>query len=141
MISDNKHSPQETSGSRRAFLGMGAAVAVLGFNRLAFAQDTSTFYTQLGNATIRDGKEEQVLEIFRELVEMHRENSPALLVYLIHRSKTDPQKIVTFEVFQDEQSALATAGAKSMFPFYRRLQEAAEGVETVPLDRVLGFFR
>jgi quinol monooxygenase YgiN len=127
--------------SRRQFLGMGTAAAVLGFSRLTLAQDSSAFYTQLGNATIRDGQDEEVLQIFREMVEMHRTNSPALLVYLIHRSRTDPRKIVTFEVFQDEQSAQATAGAQAMFPFYRRLQAAAQDIETIPLDRVLGFLR
>jgi quinol monooxygenase YgiN len=141
MISDTTDNTPPVSTSRRTFLGMGTAVAVMGFSRLTLAQDASAFYTQLGNATIRDGKEEEALKIFQEMVEVHRMNSPALLVYLIHRSRTDPRKIVTFEVFRDEQSAQATAGAQAMFPFYRRLQEAAQDVETMPLDRVLGFLR
>lgn len=141
MISDTTDNTPPVGNSRRAFLGMGTALAVLGFNRLTLAQDTSAFYTQLGNATIRDGKEEQALDIFREMVEMHRENSPALLLYLIHRSSADPHRIVTFEVFQDEASAQAIAGAPAMFPFYRRLQQAVQDTENVPLDRVLGFLR
>jgi quinol monooxygenase YgiN len=141
MISDDTENMDSIVNSRRSLLGLGAAAAVLGFNRLTYAQDAAPFYTQLGNATILAGMEDQALQIFREMVEVHRENSPALLVYLVHRSRTDPRRIVTFEVFQDEPSAQATAGAQIMFPLYRRLQTAVQDVETVPLDRALGFLR
>jgi quinol monooxygenase YgiN len=141
MLADSTDGTQPNANTRRAFLGLGTAVAVLGFNRLAYAQDAAAFYTQLGNATIKDGMEEEALAIFAEMAETHRANSPELLVYLIHRSTSDPLRLVTFEVFRDAASARATAGGPAMLPFYRRLQQVLQSTENVQLERVLGYLR
>lgn len=130
--------------TRRSFYALGAGLATIGFNRLASAaeDDASSMITQLAKFKLNLEKETEAIEMLKEMCAAVEANEPGVLVYLCHRSVKNPDELVFFEVYKD-QDALK-AHAKS--PHMAKMQTAflkffRPPLEVTRLDRIGGFTR
>jgi quinol monooxygenase YgiN len=127
-----------------------AAIAGIGFSRLAFAQgaDASTMITQTAAFRIDPAREAEAIAALTELAKAVEANEPGVLAYIPHRVAADPSQVVFFEVYADE-AAMTNHGQQ---PHLAKLRDHfmaglfkpyAEGkpVEIVKLDRIAGFSR
>lgn len=130
--------------SRRTFYAVGAGLATIGFNRLASAaeEDASSMITQLAKFKLNLEKEAEAIETLKELCAAVEANEPGVLVYLCHRSVKNPDELVFFEVYKD-QDALKAHGKT---PHMAKMQTAflkffRPPLEVSRLDRIGGFTR
>jgi quinol monooxygenase YgiN len=66
--------------------------------------------TLIATVQIREGKMEEAKEVLKKLVPKVKESEPGTLEYIPHTVKQDPNVIVFYEVYKDED-ALKTHGA------------------------------
>jgi quinol monooxygenase YgiN len=138
------------SSRRDVLLGAAgaAALASIGFTRMAAAQDAAKPITQTAAFRIDPAKEAEAIAALTELAKAVEEKEPGVLAYIPHRVASDPTLILFFEVYADE-AAVKNHGTQ---PHLAKLGEAfrgglfkpyAEGkpVEIVKLDRIAGFTR
>src|SRR5688572_26017986 len=144
--------PQDTT-RRDALRGAAAAaIAGIGFSRLASAQqagaDPAKMVTQTAAFRIDPAREAEAVAALTELAKAVEEKEPGVLAYIPHKVASDPTQIVFFEVYADE-AAMQSHGQQ---PHLAKLREHfggglfkafAEGkpVEIVKLERVAGFCR
>jgi len=140
----------ETTRREALRAGAAAAVAGIGFSRLAAAQgaDTAKVITQTAAFRIDGAREAEAIAALTELANAVEANEPGVLAYIPHKVAADPTLVVFFEVYADE-AAIASHGQQ---PHLAKLREHfgaglfkpfAEGkfVEIVKLDRIAGFSR
>ncbi len=95
--------------SRRGFCVAGVSLATIGFSRLAEADeaDSDTMITQLAKFKLNMENEEEGLQALKDLCTAVEENEPGVLAYICHRSAKNPDELVFFEVYKDEEALKA----------------------------------
>ncbi len=99
--------------------------------------------TAIFRARMQAGKEEEVLERLRTMVEAVQANEPGTLAYIFHRSQDDLSEIVVFEIYADEAAVQAhrqTAHAAEFFANFADLFDAPK-TKIEQLERIEGFVR
>lgn len=130
--------------TRRGFCAAGAGFATIGFTRLAGAAEgeKGAMISQLAKFKLNMEKEADGLQALKELCTAVEENEPGVLAYICHRSAKNPDELVFFEVYKDEE-ALKAHGKT---PHIGKLRAAfatlfRPPLEVTRLDRVGGFAR
>jgi len=130
--------------SRRSFCVAGAALATFGFSRPAAAAEgaAGTSITQIAKFKLNTEKEEEGLQLLKEMCAAVEKEEPGVLTYICHRSAKTPDEIVFFEIYKDEEAMKAHGKT----PHIAKLRTAFGGlfrppVEVIRLDRIGGFSR
>ena len=134
--------------SRRDFMTAGigvAAMATIGFNRLARAQETANLVTVVVTFKIKEGKEEAAVELVKELTAAVEKNEPDALCYVAHRDAADPIKVTFVEMYKD-QSAVNNhrndPAVQAALPRFGEIFDMEAGPPEVKnLTRISGFTR
>lgn len=130
--------------TRRSFCAASAGLATMGFNRLAAAAegDAPEMITQIAKFKLNMEKEAEGVAALQELCAAVEKDEPGVLVYICHRSSKNPDELVFFEVYKD-QEALKAHGRT---PHMAKMQKSfamlfRPPLEVTRLDRVGGFAR
>jgi quinol monooxygenase YgiN len=130
--------------TRRGFYAVGAGLATIGFSRLAGAAegDGNSMITQLAKFKLNMEKEAEAVEALKELTAAVEQNEPGVLAYICHRSVKNPDELVFFEVYKDDDALKA----HSKTPHMGKMRMAfatlfRPPLEVTRLDRVGGFAR
>ena len=130
--------------TRRNFCAAGAGLATLGFNRMAGAAegDADQMITQIAKFKLNMEKEAEGVEALKELCAAVEKDEPGVLAYICHRSTKNPDELLFFEVYKD-QEALKAHGKT---PHMAKMQKSfvtlfRPPLEVTRLDRVGGFTR
>ena len=130
--------------TRRGFCAAGAGLATIGFSRLAGAAEgeEGAMISQLAKFKLNMEKEADGLQALKELCTAVEENEPGVLAYICHRSVKNPDELVFFEVYKDEE-ALKAHGKT---PHIGKLRATfatlfRPPLEVTRLDRIGGFSR
>ena len=130
--------------SRRGFCAAGVGLTTIGFSRLAVAgeaEDGATI-TQLAKFKLNLEKEAEGLQALKDLCAAVEKDEPGVLAYICHRSSKNPDELVFFEVYKDEE-ALKAHGKT---PHMGKMRTAfvtlfRPPIEVTRLERVGGFTR
>ena len=80
--------------------GAAAAVTTIGFVRPAYAAaDQSKAITLIATLQINEGKRDDALKFLDALTSAVEKNEPGTLAYAAHTFKSDPNKVIFFEVY------------------------------------------
>jgi len=98
--------------------------------------------TQLAKFNLNMEKEAEGLQALKELCTAVEENEPGVLAYICHRSVKNPDELVFFEVYKDDEALKA----HSKTPHMGKMRMAfatlfRPPLEVTRLDRVGGFTR
>jgi quinol monooxygenase YgiN len=95
--------------TRRGFVATGAAAMTIGFSRLAGAAegDAAQPITQLAKFKLNMEKEAEGLQALKDLCAAVEANEPGVLAYVCHRSVKNPDELVFFEVYKDDEALKA----------------------------------
>jgi len=122
--------------------GAGAAVAsTIGFVRPAHAAaDPSKIITLIATLQINEGKRDDALKFLEALTKAVEENEPGTLAYAAHTFKSDPHKVIFFEIYDGPE------GQKNHKPGSYKTGISAAGLfaggpKIDLLDRVAGYIR
>ena len=140
-MTDNKNNT-----SRREFMAAGlgmAALAGIGFNRLATAQEAVNPVTVIVSFRIQPGKEEAAIALLNEMTAAVKETEPGALAYVAHRDAADPMKVTFFEIYSDQEAVNAHRNGPALQAALPKFGEifAAGAPEVTNLNRVAGFTR
>lgn len=131
--------------TRRGFCAASAGLATIGFSRLAGAaeDDKSPMITQIAKFKLNMEKEAEGLQALKELCTAVEENEPGVLAYICHRSVKNPDELVFFEVYKDDEAMKAHGKTPHMGKM--RAAFAASlfkpPLEVTRLERIGGFTR
>ena len=139
-------SDNNSGTSRRHFMAAGigaAAMATIGFNRLALAQDTANVVTVVVTFKIKEGKEADAVTLVKELTAAVEKNESDVLVYVAHRDAADPMKITFIEMYKDQAAVQAHRNDPALQAALPKFAEIFESgaPEVKNLTRVAGFTR
>jgi quinol monooxygenase YgiN len=131
--------------SRRNFVAAGAAgIATIGFIRPADAADPepAKVISQLAKFKLKMDKEAEGVQALKDLCAAVEKNEPGVLAYICHRSTKNPEEVIFFEVYKDED-AMKEHGKT---PHMAKLRTAfvtlfSPPLEVTRLDRIGGFTR
>lgn len=139
-------SKEDQGTSRRDLLKFGAgataAAAAIGFVRPAMAAHHESI-TQIVKFKLDPEKADEAEAALKTLTKAVEENEPGVLAYLAYRQESDPETVVFFEVYKDEE----TLKAHGTQPHLAEMRKVfAAGVFKPPLDiqkmtKVGGFMR
>lgn len=139
--------PDNNNGtSRRNFIAAGfgaAAMATVGFNRVALAQDTTNVVTVVVTFSIKEGKEKEAVALVKELTAAVEKNEPDALCYVAHRDAADPMKVTFIEMYKNQDAVQAhrnDPAVQKALPKFAEIFEAG-APEVRNLTRVAGFTR
>jgi quinol monooxygenase YgiN len=130
--------------SRRGFYAVGAGLATIGFSRLANAADgdNGATITQLAKFKLNMEKEAEGLQALKDLCAAVEKDEPGVLVYLCHRSTKNPDELVFFEVYKDDEALKAHGKTPHMVKLRMAFAMLFRPpLEVIRLDRVGGFAR
>lgn len=138
--------PVNNTTTRRDFLAAGigvAAVATIGFNRTAQAQEVTNPVTVVVSFRMKEGKEEEAIALLKELTSGVKENEPGALAYVAHRDADDPMKITFIEIYKDQAAIQDHRNDPAVQAALPRFGEVFEpgAPEVTNLTRVAGFTR
>ncbi len=128
--------------TRRGFCAVGTGLATIGFSRLAVAADADSMITQLAKFKLNMDKEADGLQALKDLCAAVEQNEPGVLAYVCCRSVKNPDEIVFFEVYKDDEALKAhgkTAHMAKMRTAFVTLFRPP--IEVTRLDRIAGFTR
>ncbi len=138
-------SNEQQGATRREFVAAtaGAAmVAAFGFSRLTHAEDTPGVVTQIVTLKMKAGAEEKAIATLQELTAAVKAAEPGVLVYIAHRSQSDPSQIIFFEVYKDAEAVANHSKQPHMAKMFASSRELFEGgMKLDKVDRVGGFSR
>ena len=134
----------EDSLTRRNFCVVGAGLTTIGFTRLAGAADAepAKTITQIAKFKLNMEKEAEGVAALKELCAEVEKNEPGVLAYICHRSVKNPDELVFFEVYKDED-AMKEHGKTAHMGKLRGafLTMFKPPLEVTRLDRIGGFTR
>lgn len=141
-MSDNNNN----TTTRRDFMAAGigaAAVATLGFNRMAQAQEVASPVTVVVSFKLKEGKEEEAKALLKELTSGVKENEPGALAYVAHSHADDPLKITFIEIYRDQAALQAHRNDPAVQAALPKFGEVFDmgAPEVMSLNRVAGFTR
>ena len=84
---------------------------------------------------IKEGTEDQALELLGKMAESVQAQESGTLAYLIHRSQEDPSEIVFFEVYDDDDALQAHGQTPHMGEFRASFADLFD-TSTVKLERL-----
>lgn len=130
--------------TRRNFCAASAGLATIGFSRLADAaeDDADQMITQIAKFKLNLEKEAEGVAALQELCAAVEKDEPGVLAYICHRSSKNPDELLFFEVYKN-QDALKAHGKT---PHMAKMQKSfvtlfRPPLEVTRLDRVGGFAR
>lgn len=139
-------SKEDQGTSRRDLLKLGAgataAAAAIGFVRPAMAEHHESI-TQIVKFKLDPEKADEAEAALKTLTKAVEENEPGVLAYMAFRQESEPDTVVFFEMYKDEE----TLKAHGTQPHLAKMREVfAAGVFKPPLDiqkmtKVGGFMR
>ena len=120
----------------------GAGLAMMGFTRMAKAAETDETITQIAKFKLNPDNEEEAIKALQELCAAVEENEPGVLAYICQRSAKNPEELVFFEVYENEDALKANGST----PHIRKLGGSfaklfRPPLEITKLERVGGFAR
>ncbi|MBI2826496.1 MAG: antibiotic biosynthesis monooxygenase [Planctomycetia bacterium] len=131
--------------NRRNFCAASAVgIAAFGFNRVAGAAAAAADapITQLAKFKLNMEKEEEGLQALKELCTAVEQNEPGVLAYVCSRSAKNPDELVFFEVYKDEDALKAHGKTAHLGKLRAAFATLFRGpLELTRLDRVGGFTR
>ena len=130
--------------TRRNFCAASAVLTAIGFNRTARAADAETgeMITQVAKFKLNMDKEDEGLHALKELCAAVEQNEPGVLAYICHRSSKNPDQLLFFEVYKDEEAMKAHGKTPHMGKLRAAFATLFRGpLEVTRLDRVGGFTR
>jgi quinol monooxygenase YgiN len=130
--------------TRRGFWAAGAGLATIGFSRVANAaeDEKNSMITQLAKFKLNMEKEAEGLEMLKELCAAVEANELGVLAYVCHRSVKNPDELVFFEVYKDEDSLKAHGKTPHMVKMRTAFVSLFRPpLEVTRLDRIGGFAR
>ena len=131
--------------NRRTFCAASATLATtIGFQRLATAADepASATISQIAKFKINMEKESEAVEALKELCKAVEANEPGVLAYVCHRSTKNPDELVFFEVYKDQDAMNAHAKTAHLGKLRANFVTLFRGpLEVTRLDRIGGFTR
>ena len=74
--------------------------------------------TVIAKLKLQPGKEAAFKEAFRPLLAHVRGAEPGTLIYILHRSTTDPTELLFYEVYADDAAFAAHGGSGPMRQFF-----------------------
>jgi quinol monooxygenase YgiN len=119
-------------------------LTAIGFSRAACAADAASgdTITQIAKFKLNMDKESEGLEALKELCAAVEQNEPGVLAYICHRSSKNPDEIVFFEVYKDEEAQKAHGRTPHLGKLRASFATLFRGpLEVVRLDRIGGFTR
>jgi quinol monooxygenase YgiN len=134
----------EGSLTRRGFCAAGAGLATIGFTRLAEAAegDDGAMISQLAKFKLNMEKEADGLQALKELCTAVEANEPGVLAYICHRSVKNPDELVFFEVYKDEEALKAHGKTPHMGKLRATFATLFRPpLDVTRLDRIGGFSR
>ena len=112
-----------------------AAVAGLGFVRPQMAAaDTSEWITVTATLALDPAKADEAIAGLRTLVKAVQANEPGVLAYICNRGVEDPNEIMFFEIYANQEAARLHGQAPHMAEFGGQAQ--AGGFFTKPMKIV-----
>jgi quinol monooxygenase YgiN len=130
--------------TRRHFCAASAGLAAIGFSRLAGAAegDTAAMITQLAKFKLNMDKEADALQALTDLCAAVEKDEPGVLAYICHRSVKNPDELVFFEVYKDEEALEAHGKTPHMGKMRMAFATLFRPpLEVTRLERVGGFAR
>jgi quinol monooxygenase YgiN len=130
--------------TRRGFCAGGLGLTTIGFSRLVDAgeAETDSTITQLAKFKLNMEKEADGLQALTELCKAVEQNEPGVLAYICHRSPKNPDELVFFEVYKDEEALKAHGKTPHMGKMRAAFATLFRPpIEVTRLDRVGGFTR
>ena len=99
--------------------------------------------TIIARLKIKEGKEAEAEKKLAEMADGVQANEPGTLAYLIHKSMDDPSEIIFFELYGDDEAAMAHSGGESMKAFQAGFADIFDvsQVKIERLDRIDGVLR
>ncbi len=99
--------------------------------------------TGIWRGRMQAGKEEEAIEVLRNMVEAVQANEPGALAYICHRSQDDPSEIVLFEIYADDAAVQAHGQTPHWGEFLAIFADLfdASTAKIERLDRLGGFVR
>src|SRR5215831_11643693 len=130
--------------TRRNFCVASATLTTVGFNRLAAAAEgeKEQAITQLAKFKLNMEKEADALEALKELCAGVEANEPGVLAYICSRSTKNPDELVFFEVYKNDEALKAHGKTPHMGKMRMAFATLFKPpIEVTRLDRVGGFSR
>jgi quinol monooxygenase YgiN len=130
--------------TRRNFCAAGAGLAAMGFTRLANAADvdTSKAITQLAKFKLNMDKQDEAVQALKELCAAVEQNEPGVLAYVCSRSSKNPDELIFFEVYKDDEAMQAHGKTPHLAKLRANFATLFKPpLEITRLDRVGGFMR
>jgi len=137
-------SVSESLLTRRGFCVAGASLATIGFNRIAAAADgeKGSMITQLAKFKLNLEKEAEGLQALKDLCAAVEQNEPDVLAYICHRSVKNPDELVFFEVYKNDDALKAHGTTPHMSKMRMAFATLFRPpLEVTRLDRIGGFAR
>jgi len=80
-------------------------------------------------ATMRakEGKEDELIGLMKDLVEKVKQNEPGALEYSFHQSKRDPNLFMVYEKYKDGEAMQAHMSSSHFQEAGKKLSEVVEG--------------
>lgn len=123
----------------------GAAVAGLGFTRPGLAQtDSSEWVTLTAKLVLNPDKADAAIHGLQDLVAAVEANEPGVLAYICNRGIEDPNEILFFEIYENQEAGRVHGKAPHMADFGRRAAEGEFFTEPTRLtfyERLAGYYR
>ncbi|GBD15079.1 hypothetical protein HRbin25_00970 [bacterium HR25] len=100
-------------------------------------------FTLLARLKLQPGKRQEALPVLEELARQVEANEPDTLAYLFHFSQDDPDEVVVFELYRDEDAFRFHRRAPHVGELFKRLGAlmVEDGARLERLDRLTGFVR
>ncbi len=130
--------------TRRGFCATGVGLTTIGFSRLTQADEAESdgTITQLAKFKLNKDKEAEALQALKDLCAAVEQNEPGVLTYICHRSAKNPDELVFFEVYKDEEAMKAHGKTPHMGKLRTSFATLFRPpLEVNRLDRIAGFTR
>jgi quinol monooxygenase YgiN len=81
----------------------------------------------VANLTVKEGKEDEFLALWDDLIAHIQANEPGCLHYTIHRSTTEPNVFYITELYDDQAAFDAHMGSEAFAAFGASIGDVVEG--------------
>ena len=76
---------------------------------------------------VKEGKEDQFIEMMKELVQKVKDNEPGAIDYILHRSKADQQLFMVYERYKDGDAVSAHMTSEHFQAASGKMKDLLEG--------------
>jgi quinol monooxygenase YgiN len=87
--------------------------------------------TVVAQVRVHEGKEEAFVRAAEELVAYVTEHEPDTLMYVLHRSTSEPRKFLFYEVYADENALARHGASEAMVKFFGKVRGLLSGAPEI----------